>query len=700
MKNWNIKRKLYCSYIILGILPVCLLGIISYNKAQDGIYQLVKEKLQQQVEQYKDEIQHTLANSISEINSAKLLARNLVSQQTTLIQQTISQHRDTSLDTLKNQIGNLKVGKTGYVFVLSYDGHYIVSQARKADGKDVLKTQDSNGQYVIQEIIEKGRQLGENQVDFHQYYWKNAGEKDAREKIAAIFHIPRLKWVVGVSAYFNDLVTIETEDILISKFKEKLISQKVGESGYMYIINSNGTLIAHPTSEGQNLIQHSFVKDICTQKNGVMLYPWDGQEKIAAYTYLADRDWIIVSGSYLKDFVGPLIQIKFAITWVLVAAVIFSLIIAITFARNIMNSITSVINIFNQLTQDIANGVLNSRGQPQQVTVDFRGIITSFNTAIETILRPILEAMKVMKDLAQKNLTAKVDGDYKGTLLEFKENINTAATNLCEAIYQVRISADQIAQGANQVSQASQALSQGATEQAASLEEITSSVTEFSAQTTQNASNAKEVQHLSREAQDNANNGNSKMGSMASAMDQINKSSQEIAKIVKLIDSIAFQTNLLALNAAVEAARAGNHGKGFSVVAEEVRNLAKRSAQAANDITSMIEESISKVDHGVQISQEVASSFGKIVSDIDKITTLVTEIAAASDEQAVGIGQVSQALSQVDTVTQTNTASAEESAAAAEELSGQSNELNAMVNQFVVEKEEKEERQKPVPLAA
>ncbi|MHC4423133.1 MAG: methyl-accepting chemotaxis protein [Planctomycetota bacterium] len=242
---------------------------------------------------------------------------------------------------------------------------------------------------------------------------------------------------------------------------------------------------------------------------------------------------------------------------------------------------------------------------------------------------------------------------------------------------------EQVSSASGQVSSASQSLAEGATEQAAGLEETSSSLEEMSSMTKQNADNAQQANTLASEARKAADNGTQSMTRMNEAIQEIQKSSDETAKIIKVIDEIAFQTNLLALNAAVEAARAGEAGKGFAVVAEEVRNLAMRSAEAAKNTANMIEESVKNSKNGVDIASEVGKVLEEIVQGIGKTTDLVSEIAAASQEQAQGIDQVNTAMAQMDKVTQQNAGNAEESASASEELSAQAEQMNQVVAELV-----------------
>jgi methyl-accepting chemotaxis protein/methyl-accepting chemotaxis protein-1 (serine sensor receptor) len=266
-----------------------------------------------------------------------------------------------------------------------------------------------------------------------------------------------------------------------------------------------------------------------------------------------------------------------------------------------------------------------------------------------------------------------------GMVLYVVQGINSG---LSQAVVELSEGADQIASASSQVSSSSQSLAQGASEQAASLEETSASSEEINSMAHKNTENATVMAKLVGDCKSEFVNSNRQLGEMMTAMDEINVSSAKIAKIIKIIDEIAFQTNILALNAAVEAARAGEAGMGFAVVADEVRSLAQRSAQAAKDTAILIEDSVTKSEAGKMKLGGVVTSIQRISGEFSGISTLVDEVSHGSAEQSTGIGQIGRALSQMEQVTQTTAASAEESAAAAEELNAQSESMKDLTKRL------------------
>ncbi len=249
-------------------------------------------------------------------------------------------------------------------------------------------------------------------------------------------------------------------------------------------------------------------------------------------------------------------------------------------------------------------------------------------------------------------------------------------------IDQLRDRSEDVSRIAGQLASGSNDLAEGATQQASSLEETSSALEQMASMTRQNADNANTTRSATEHTVDLINNGSQTLDGVMSAMSEIDQSSEEIHAIIKTIEEIAFQTNLLALNAAVEAARAGEAGKGFAVVADEVRNLAIRSSEAAKSTSELIEKTVEKVRNGSIQVKELASGFENIESESQNVGRLINDITSASGEQAQGVDQINTAVAQMDKVTQTNAATAEETSAAANDLSEQSTRLNELVSSF------------------
>jgi methyl-accepting chemotaxis protein/methyl-accepting chemotaxis protein-1 (serine sensor receptor) len=268
------------------------------------------------------------------------------------------------------------------------------------------------------------------------------------------------------------------------------------------------------------------------------------------------------------------------------------------------------------------------------------------------------------------------------TIRKLNWQLQEVAGDLSESAEAVGSSSSQVASASAQVASSSQSLAQGASEQAASLEETSASSEEITSMTRKNAENSRAAAQLTGEATEIVTAANHNLELMVGSMAEINASSDKIARIIKVIDEIAFQTNILALNAAVEAARAGEAGMGFAVVADEVRNLAQRCAQAAKDTAALIEESIVKSKDGKDKLDLVAKAIHEITANVTQVKTLVDEVKLGSEEQSHGIEQIAKAIAQMEQVTQKTAANAEEGASASEELTAQAGVMNDVVGKL------------------
>jgi methyl-accepting chemotaxis protein len=300
-----------------------------------------------------------------------------------------------------------------------------------------------------------------------------------------------------------------------------------------------------------------------------------------------------------------------------------------------------------------------------------------------SIVKPIATVVARIRRIADGDLTGDEivvrSHDEIGYMIRATNEMTVSLTSL---VGEVQSGTSQIEAGTGQISSASQSLAEGASRQAASLQQISASMEEMASQTEQNAASATRASEMSAHSKQSADKGQGEMREMARAMEEIKASSGEVAKIIKVIDEIAFQTNLLALNAAVEAARAGEAGKGFAVVAEEVRNLAGRSAQAARETASMIEQAKMRADRGARIAEQVGASLDEIVLATSNVNAILAEITVASQEQSKGIGQVNSGVAELDRVVQSTAGNSEELASGAEETAAQVTSLQQLVSRF------------------
>ena len=262
------------------------------------------------------------------------------------------------------------------------------------------------------------------------------------------------------------------------------------------------------------------------------------------------------------------------------------------------------------------------------------------------IVTPMQKVTELARTVAEGDLTRRMDLAQRDEIGDLTLAINMICDKMGESI--------------GHVSEGSIELAEGSSEQAASIEETGAALEEISSMTKRNADNAAQAESQMQQSVRMIGESNNAIADLTSSMKEVANASEETQKIVKTIDEIAFQTNLLALNAAVEAARAGEAGSGFSVVAEEVRNLALRSAVAAKNTADLIEDTVDKVRHGSGLAEKTAKGFEEVVTISEKAGTFVNEIAIATKEQAQGIEEVNKAVAEMDKVTQQNAANAEE----------------------------------------
>ncbi|NDR57814.1 methyl-accepting chemotaxis protein [Aliiruegeria sabulilitoris] len=296
---------------------------------------------------------------------------------------------------------------------------------------------------------------------------------------------------------------------------------------------------------------------------------------------------------------------------------------------------------------------------------------------------------RALRDLAAGKLNARIETRFVDGYEQLRLDYNLAIDTLADTIRSISLSAATINQNAASMNEAAESLSGRTERSASSLEESAAAITEVASSVKQSAERANETDSIVTSARDQAEKSSLVVTDAVAAMSAIDRSSKKIAKIIDLIEDIAFQTNLLALNAGVEAARAGDAGRGFAVVASEVRALAQRASEAASEINGLISESDSQVEQGVKLVDDVGDALKTIVQSVSRISSHVADIASSSREQSTGIEEISNAVNQLDQAIQQNAAMSEASVSATFMMSNEAQRLAESVARFQVEPEEK-----------
>ncbi len=495
-----------------------------------------------------------------------------------------------------------------------------------------------------------------------------------------------------------------------------LLAQRVGETGYIYAMDSDGVLQVHPASEGSNISKYDFIKEICAKapqladgEIGWITYPWintalgetEPRDKIVAYTYVKDWDWIIAAGSYLDEFTAPVAQVRNAIVTLGFVCLLISLAVAFFLARTIVRPVIKI----SEVAEKIAVGDV-------QQSIDIKT-----NDEVGTLAKSFQKLIDYMKGLADaasvvaaKDLTVQIEPKSDEDALS--HSFKTMVFNLTEMVQQINASTEDLVSAAIQISSTSEEASKGAQDQAQQVSQVAAAVEEMSATIAEQAKNTAEANEISKGASDTATDGGMIVGETVTGMqtiastvresaDSIGKlaqSADQIGEIITVIDDIADQTNLLALNAAIEAARAGEQGRGFAVVADEVRKLAERTGKATGEITGMIkgiqnetqeavgsmEAGIAEVDKGRELADQAGDNLSKVVEMSQRVMDMIQQIATASEEQAVAAEQITRNIDHISSVSKEAAQGAEQSAAASEELSRNADSLKNMVSQFRV----------------
>ncbi len=602
-------------------------------------------------------------------------------------------NRDDAIETAFDSISKIDVSDSGYVYIIDKDGNYALSKGRIRDGENIWFAKDTTGRFFIQDMVKEGRKLREGEVYFIEYPWLNSGEDSARLKIAAITYNKELDLIIGAGSYYSDFLSSDSKELLLENIKNVLAAEVIGETGYIWVINSNGEYVVSKgrQADGVNIkgakdnngelfveVIMERTKALEENKYYIHYYPWQNKDeksarmKISGSIYIPELDWYIGASAYHDEFLAGLTKTR---NWIILIAgglMVIGIILFLLFMR----PITSSLGHIAEQSIHIAQGNFNVSSLKRRTEDEISLLHDSFSHMI-TQLQLKVDAIETV---ASGDLTVDIDlssdEDHLGqSLLSMKDSLH-------EMISDVATIVNEVSQGSQQIADASQNLSIGVINQVQSLEEVTLSLDMVNSQTVENGEQANNANKMADRSLRDAEVGNEKMNKLVFALGEITESSQKVSKVIKVIDDIAFQINLLALNANVEAARAGKYGKGFSVVADEVRNLAVKSAEAAHETSEIIEQTLKEIQKGNQLAQVTSEQFNDIVNQIRTVAESLNNISRISSEQTDGIHSINVKVHDIDRMTHDSSSFTEETAAAAEELAQMAERLRYMISRF------------------
>lgn len=415
--------------------------------------------------------------------------------------------------------------------------------------------------------------------------------------------------------------------------KERVEQLVIGETGALFCVDDTLTIKIHSKIENINSTAPQDFSKTFEDKKGIINYVFNGEDRVAAYTTLTYRPWVLGVSMTKQEIEKDNVRVVRAIIIISLVSIIIMAILVSLFIK----SITTPLGLITGLSKEIADGDLRTTKQ------------------------------KIFR---------------KDELGELSNAFVAMRKKLVATINKVEDSANQISAAAKELAEQNTDLSRRTESQAASIEETSASMNEISNNIRQSSNDSVNGNKMIMDSKDAIENAGNIISETTKNIEEVHEASSKIKDITKIIEDIAFQTNILALNASVEAARAGEQGKGFAVVASEVRNLAQTTQTSVKSITDLIENVYNKIDKATETARESQTIFVEIQNKIDEASTMMQNISHSAVEQQSGIDQIKIAIEEMDTTTQRNAALVEEATASADVLFSQSKELMDAIHIF------------------
>jgi len=579
----NLARKLMLFFMTIFTMSLIVLLFSNFFIVRSNIEKLVEKDLTANINTI-----YALVDNGYDDFKIKLL--DIAEQNLKICENIYRNNPATARIQIKQILLSQKIGKSGYIYVQNSRGVLQIHPKKALVGVNISKYK------FVRETTALKR-------GFIEYKWKNPKEEVARSKAIGIVYFPRFDWYICVSAYveeFVDKFSVKKSKQHFKSLKERIKSFEIGNTGYVYVMNSKGDLIVHPEQEGENISKYDFIKYILKKKNGASSYPWKGREKIVVYRYFAPLDWVIVAGSYYDEFLDAPMNIVLITSFVLF--LLLSVMIFFLLYYFIKKTILKPIHQTNKIAQAISHGDLT-------VTIADAGK-DEIGNMLRSVSQMILAQQELLKDLFENidKLTI-----ASGEMENVSSNLSTISQEQASSMEETSAVLEETLQSMQQIGEDSE-------EQFRNVDNNSDKMGTMASEAQGSLNESLEVRALINKTVADAQRGQNELNTMVGEMNNIKDSTMKIEEIIQIISDISEQVNLLSLNAAIEAARAGDHGRGFAVVADEISKLAEETANSAKNITDLIVEGNQRVDSGTQIVNGTAKTFHIIIDSIEKVS--------------------------------------------------------------------------------